>query len=152
MRQGIRHSAEVEAEADREEVSGYYLLNRLHLYGIGLHAGVEKVRQYLDGKVVDLYGASTKGNTYLQVLGWPHFRQALERSKEKWGRTTVTGVPIVSEEEGRKSSPPEVYLVLPWAFRENFLEREKDLLEKGAKFLFPLPRPEVASKDGVEVL
>lgn len=146
-----RHAEEALALGDQEEREGYYDLTKLQLYGMHLHTGLEKVRQYLSGRTVDIYGASTKGNTYLQVLGWGQFRRALERSPAKWGRSTVTGVPIVGEEEGRKD-PAEVYLVLPWHFRAGVLERERELLERGTKFLFPLPRPEVVGKDDVEVL
>ena len=55
------------------------------------------------GKTVDCYGASTKGNMLLQAvgLGPDHVRWALERSEEKVGRYTLTGIPIVHESRGR---------------------------------------------------
>jgi NDP-4-keto-2,6-dideoxyhexose 3-C-methyltransferase len=65
-----------------------------------------------DGTTIDLYAASTKANTLLQVCGLDAslLRQAWERSPEKVGRLTVTDVPIVSEETGR-SDPPTALLL-----------------------------------------
>lgn len=97
-------------------------------------------------KVWDVYGASTKGNTLLQWLrlGPDVIRQAIERSEAKWGRFTVNGIPIVSEEEARRS-PADVGLVLPWHFRDGIIKREEGYLSNGGKLLFPLPFPEVVS-------
>lgn len=95
-------------------------------------------------KVIDVYGASTKGNTLLQLcrLGPSDIRQAWERSPEKWGRHTITGIPIVSEEVGR-SKPPDLLFVLIWQFRDAIIARERDYLKAGGKLLFPLPRVEL---------
>ena len=92
------------------------------------------------GKRVYVYGASTKGNTILQYYGLTHewIRGAAERSPEKWGRFTVgTRIPIVPEEEARASA--DYFLILPWAFLNEFLARERDWREKGGRFIVPLP-------------
>ena len=34
-------------------------------------------------------------------------------------------------------------LILPWHFRENIIEREKEYLIKGDKLIFPLPEIEI---------
>jgi hypothetical protein len=101
-------------------------------------------RARAEGKVVDIYGASTKGNTLLQFcdLGPDVIRRAWERSESKWGRRTATGIPIVSESEGRQH-PPDILLALIWQFRESILERERGYLENGGAFLFPLPTVEL---------
>lgn len=93
---------------------------------------------------IDLYAASTKSNTLLQYcgLGGDQIRQAWERTPEKIGRTTVTGIPIVSEDEGR-ADPPDVLLVGAWQFRSVFLKREADFLAAGGSMIFPLPQCEV---------
>jgi hypothetical protein len=101
---------------------------------------------------VDLYGASTKGNTLLQFcnLGAGLIRQAWERSPAKIGRRTVTGIPIVSEESGR-ADPPDMLFVGIWQFREAVIQREAAYLEAGGKLLFPLPTVEIISNgsDGI---
>ena len=83
-----------------------------------------------EGKRIHIYGASTKGNTILQWCGIDNrlVEFAAERNPDKYGaRTLGTDIPIVSEEESRRRKP-DYYLVLPWHFREEFLEREKAML------------------------
>lgn len=92
------------------------------------------------GKTVYVYGASTKGNTILQYYGLDSslIAAAAERSPEKWGKYTVgTGIPIVSEEDARVAQP-DYFLVLPWAFFDEFYERERTWRENGGKFIVPL--------------
>ena len=99
------------------------------------------------GKKVWVYGASTKGNVILQYYGLDHMliEAAAERSPWKWGKYTVgTMIPCVSEEEARKAQP-DYFLVLPYAFFDEFYEREKDWREKGGKFIVPIPEFRVVS-------
>ena len=93
------------------------------------------------GKRVWVYGASTKGNTILQYYGLDHtlIEAASERSPEKWGKVTVgTGIPIVSEEEARKANP-DYFLVLTYAFFDEFYCREEKWRKGGGQFIVPLP-------------
>tara|TARA_B100000686_G_C16803446_1_gene988044 strand:- start:5880 stop:7076 length:1197 start_codon:yes stop_codon:yes gene_type:complete len=97
------------------------------------------------GKTVYVYGASTKGNTILQYYELDNtlITAAAERSPEKWGKFTVgTRIPIISEEEARKARP-DYFLVLPWAFFDEFYEREKVWRQAGGKFILPLPEFQV---------
>jgi NDP-4-keto-2,6-dideoxyhexose 3-C-methyltransferase len=103
------------------------------------------------GKKIYLYGASTKGNTLLQYMGIDHtlIRAAAERNVEKYGRRTPqTDIPIISEEEMRRNKP-DVLLVLPWHFKEEFVRREWRYLDEGGIMIFPLPRVEVVSSESV---
>ena len=93
------------------------------------------------GDKVFVYGASTKGSILLQWSGikYPLIQRAVERHPEKIGRTMVgTEIPIISEESARNIHP-EYMLVLPWHFRDEFLSREREYLEAGGNFIFPLP-------------
>lgn len=94
-----------------------------------------------EGKRIHIYGASTKGNTILQWCGIDNrlVDYAADRNSEKHGaRTLGTDIAIVSEEESR-AMRPDYYLVLPWHFAEEFLERERPMLEQGTTMIFPLP-------------
>jgi NDP-4-keto-2,6-dideoxyhexose 3-C-methyltransferase len=94
------------------------------------------------GKSVYVYGASTKGNVILQYYGLDHslITAAAERSPEKWGKYTIgSWIPIVSEEEARRAQP-DYFLVLPWAFFDEFYEREKEWRARGGAFIVPLPQ------------
>ncbi len=35
---------------------------------------------------------------------------------------------------------PDYYLVLPWHFRDEFLQRERQTILNGTKMIFPLPQ------------
>jgi cyclopropane fatty-acyl-phospholipid synthase-like methyltransferase len=99
------------------------------------------IRKVDEGARIWVYGASTKGNVLLQYYGLDtcHIEGAADRSPEKWGKVTIgTGIPIYSEEEARKADP-DYFLVLPYAFLPEFLEREKDWHDRGGKFIVPLP-------------
>jgi SAM-dependent methyltransferase len=93
-------------------------------------------------KRVFVYGASTRGNTLLQYCGLDSrlIKAAVERNPEKWGKKIASvGIPIIPEEQARREKP-EYMLVLPWFFRQEFLQREKNYLKSGGHFIFPLPR------------
>lgn len=90
-----------------------------------------------------LYGASTKGNTILQWCGIDsrHVECAADRNPEKHGAFTLgTGIPIISEEASR-AMKPNVYVVLPWHFRDEIIKREDEFLKGGGRLFFPLPKP-----------
>ena len=98
-----------------------------------------------DGKKVFGYGASTKGNVLLQFCGLTknHIPYIAEVNEEKFGcYTPGTCIPIISEHEAR-AMKPDYFLVLPWHFKNGILEREKEFISSGGKFIFPLPEIEI---------
>lgn len=108
-----------------------------------LHNLLVKLKR--EGKTVHIYGASTKGNTILQ---WCNINNMLvdyaaERNPDKYGAYTLgTNIPIISEAESRAMNP-DYYLVLPWHFKNEFIEREQEALSKGTGFIFPIPKIEI---------
>lgn len=98
-----------------------------------------------DGKKIFGYGASTKGNVLLQYCGLTNKEIAYiaEVNEEKFGSFTPgTHIPIISEQEA-KAMKPDYFLVLPWHFKDNIMQREEAYLENGGKFIFPLPEIEI---------
>ena len=98
-----------------------------------------------DKKKIYVYGASTRGNTLLQFYNLDNklIKAAVERNPEKWGkRISSLNIPIISEQEARKQKP-DYMLVLPWFFKEEFLQREKNYLDSGGHFIFPLPKIQI---------
>src|ERR1700730_676642 len=122
-----------------------------HLQGSFIRA--ERYRQELNkllkdlkrsGKSVHIYGASTKGNTILQWCGIDSSVITCAADPEKVGAHTIgTEIPIVSEEESRAMNP-NYYLVLPWHFREAFVQRERETWARSTKCIFPLPEIQIA--------
>ena len=87
-------------------------------------------------------GASTKGNVTLQT--WevtPNDVSVIgDVNPDKDGSYTPgTWIPITSEEAVMEKGY-DVYIVLPWHFKEFFVKNPKF---KGKRLLFPLPTPEV---------
>jgi len=120
--------------------------NRVNVHREELVALLGKLRR--DGKKIHIYGASTKGNTILQWCGIDNriIDFAAERNPDKYGAKTLgTDIPIISETDSRALNP-DYYLVLPWHFREEFVEREKETLAKGTCFIFPLSTIEIVRR------
>ena len=117
--------------------------DRINVHRETLNALLRKLKR--EGKRIHIYGASTKGNTILQWCGIDHrlVDFAAERNPDKYGALTLgTEIPIISEEESRAMNP-DYYLVLPWHFRDEFLQREQAMLRRGTGMIFPLPNVEV---------
>jgi hypothetical protein len=101
-----------------------------------------------DGALVGGLAASTKFNTVLQYygLGPEHIAAISERNADKVGRTTVTGIPIVSEEAFRELRP-DYAVIGAWQFRESIMRRETALLEAGTRFVTFTPALRVWGRD-----
>ena len=103
-----------------------------------------------EGKMTLGYGASTKGNVILQYCGITAEELPFigEVNEEKFGAFTPGSlIPIIPEAQA-KAMAPDYFLVLPWHFRENILQRERETLASGVKFIFPLPDIEIVSEEG----
>jgi hypothetical protein len=100
----------------------------------------------LDGyKIVGL-GASTKGNIILNYCGLDNSIVEIigEVNSKKFGRMTPgTKIPIVNESIILKSKEKILALILPWHFRETFLNSTIDFRKNGNLILFPIPEIEI---------
>ena len=94
-----------------------------------------------DGKTIYGYGASTKGNVLLQWCGFTadDITAIGEVNTDKFGCVTPgTNIPIIAEQEV-KDANPDYMIVLPWHFKNGIIQREKEYMKNGGKFIFPLP-------------
>lgn len=117
--------------------------DRINVHREELNSLLKKLKR--ENKRIHVYGASTKGNVILQWCGIDNriVDFAAERNPEKYGATTLgTDIPIISEEESRRLRP-DYYLVLPWHFKTEFVERERETLAQGTGLIFPLPSIEI---------
>ena len=134
---------DLELDTDKPYVAFQYRIEKVKN---DLHDLLVKLKQ--EGKKVHIYGASTKGNTILQWCDINNMlvEYAAERNPDKYGAYTLgTNIPIISEAESRAMNP-DYYLVLPWHFKQEFVEREKEALEKGTGFIFPIPTIDIYKK------
>ena len=140
----IRHKEfDLELDTDKPYIEFQHRIEKLK---VELYDLLLKLKN--DGKKVHIYGASTKGNTILQWCNIDNnlVEYAAERNPDKYGAFTLgTNIAIISEAESRAMNP-DYYLVLPWHFKAEFLEREKEALDKGTGFIFPVPAIEIYKK------
>jgi len=102
------------------------------------HAIVSELKS--QGLKIAALGASTKGNVTLQTWDLGKFIDVVgDVNPDKHGSYTPgTWIPI--KDEDTVLSEYDVFLILPWHFRNFFINSEKF---KGKKLLFPLPYPEL---------
>ena len=101
-------------------------------------------------KTIHILGASTKLNTILNYcgIGPELIPYASERSPEKHGAETISGIKLISEEESRDMKP-DYYLVGPYHFKDEIVKRESEFIENGGGFIFPLPVLAVVTKENI---
>mgnify|MGYP000316902281 CR=1 FL=1 len=140
----LRHQ-EFDLELDTDKPYRHFQ-DRINVHKEELSSLLKKLKK--DGKKIHIYGASTKGNTILQWCGIDHrlIDFAAERNPDKYGAITLgTDIPIISEADSR-AMKPDYYLVLPWHFKPEIIERERAALDQGTRFIFPLPNIEIVQK------
>ena len=96
-------------------------------------------------EVIHGYGDSTKGNVLLQYFNISNekIKYIADRNPQKVNLYTPgTKIKIISESFSRKCKP-NYYLVLPWHFKKEIILREKNIIKRGSKFIFPLPKMKV---------
>jgi len=105
-----------------------------------------------EGKSVWGYGASTKGNTLLQHFDLDNTKiEAIaERNPDKWGLCTIGSNIVIKSEQEMREAQPDYVLVLPWHFISEFVEREREYLEKGGAFIGPCPQFRIYTKEDLK--
>lgn len=121
-------------------------------FGERVHEVKELVTAYLQNSVflgdsnIHALGASTKGNTLLQVFNLNNklIPYAAEINADKFDLVTVgSNIYILSEDESVHRKP-SIYLVLPWHFEKTFTELLHRIdVDQQMQLLFPLPEPRI---------
>jgi SAM-dependent methyltransferase len=94
-----------------------------------------------DGKTIFGYGAPAKGNTLLNYfqIGPDVLDLITDTTLAKQGTYTPGAhIPIVSPKI-LKNNKPDYILLLSWNYASAILEKEKDLRERGVKFIIVVP-------------
>jgi hypothetical protein len=134
-----------EGYQDATALTAFASRARLHRAEIAILIKAYQEKNY---KIYAL-GASTKGNVLLQWAGLTsnQIEAVGDINPKKYGkRTPGTDIPIISESEIIDLADPKtIVLVLPWHFRSGIIRNCRAILDKGAKFLLPLPSIEIVS-------
>jgi hypothetical protein len=94
-------------------------------------------------KKIYAYGAPVKGNTLLNYAGINNqiIDKVVEVNPHKIGTYTPGSyIPVVEE---TKNDIPDYYLMLSHNFEKELLEKNKDIIEKGVKFIIPFPEVKI---------
>jgi hypothetical protein len=148
----VRHASKAQMTPRVEETRAKELLMHLceeetyYRFAKAIHQNKQEMLAFLQlqkqaGKTVLGYGASTKGNTIMAYygIGPELISHVADRNPTKWGRQTVTRIPIISEEEARRMQP-DYFLAFPYHFMDEFMQREQAFRIRGGKFISPVPR------------
>lgn len=117
----------------------------------------DKLTEFLNwaksrNELVHLMGASTKGNTLLQVceITKNDIPYAAEVNKDKFGLYTIGSDICIIPEEESLAMKPNYYLVPVWHFRDSLVNNPKifEYLENGGSLVMPLPYFTIIKSDG----
>ncbi len=94
-------------------------------------------------KTIYAYGAPVKGNTLLNYMRIDNtiIDKVVEVNPLKIGKYTPGTNILVTEES--VDDLPDYYLLLSHNFKDEILKKNKNLLDKGVKFIVPFPKVEV---------
>jgi len=98
-----------------------------------------------EGKTIAAYGAAAKGNTLLNYSGIDKntIDFVVDRSTYKQGLLMPgTRIPILHQDELLKRMP-DYTLILAWNFADEIMQQQSGYLEKGGKFIIPIPTVQV---------
>jgi novobiocin biosynthesis protein NovU len=104
-----------------------------------------------DGARIAAYGAPSKGTTLLMFceLTEREIEFASDTTSFKQGKVLPgSHVPVLSPEQAR-AQQPDYYLLLAWNYAEEIIGKEREFLDRGGKFIVPIPEPVIVSAETV---
>ncbi len=117
--------------------------NKVKNFKMHLVSLITKLRN--SGATICGIGASTKGNVLLQYCNFSENDISFigDVNEDKFGCFTPGSlIPIISEKEVL-SMKPDYLLILPWHFKEHFINRFNKYRLSGGKIIFPLPNIQI---------
>lgn len=120
----------------------YYTNEKWDEFRRNIEKSKSKLLEIISNKKVAALGASTKGNVLLQYCGIDsdQIKAVGDVNPDKHGCFTPgSWIPIV-DEDVVLNDDYDLYVVLPWHFRDFFVNNSKF---KGKTLVFPLPEPEI---------
>lgn len=135
-----------------EEEQGLYNEERLKKFSYDVRAHKQELTKLLidlkrQGKKIVGVSAPAKGNTLLNYckIGPEILDYLTERSLLKIGKYSPgTHIPVYSDEM-LMSDNPDYGLILAWNFAKDIIENNKEFMQKGGKFIIPIPIPTIVS-------
>ncbi len=104
---------------------------------------LRKIKQ--GGSTIAAYGAAAKGNTLLNYIGIDYsvIDFVVDRSTYKQGLLMPgSRIPILHHDE-LLARMPNYTIILAWNFADEIMKQQREYLEKGGKFIIPVPSVQV---------
>ncbi|MEM9766243.1 MAG: methyltransferase C-terminal domain-containing protein, partial [Pseudomonadota bacterium] len=101
-----------------------------------------------DGKRIAAYGAAAKGTIMLNFLNLnPRaIEYVVDRNIHKQGKY-MPGVRVRIDDPAKlQADQPDYVMILPWNFRDEIIRQQKDFLDKGGRFIVPIPSLEIVEQ------
>ena len=113
----------------------------------GFYKFKKKVISLSNSHTIKVLGASTRGALIIQMLGLDSrvITSAVDLQRNKVGRR-IPGTDIVIEFDGEHDTP-DYYLVMPYQFRTEIINRYLDFMKSGGGLFFYRPTQEVITYD-----
>jgi len=128
-----------------EYLSGMYDKDELVKFGVNVKKSLMDLEilvedLFIKGNKIVGYGCPAKANTILNSI--PHIAKFIEyitdTTPEKQGKNTPgTHIKIIAPDEFYKN-PPDYAILFPWNYGKEIIEKEKEFLDSGGKFIIPL--------------
>jgi len=97
------------------------------------------------GKRIAAYGAAAKGTIMLNYIGCDAdtIEFVVDRNVHKHGKWVPgSRIPILAAEE-LQARMPDYAVILPWNFKDEIMSQQAGFVEKGGRFIVPIPEPHV---------
>ena len=103
------------------------------------------------GKRVAAYGAPAKGNTLLNYCGIDAstIEFTVDRSPHKQGLMLPGSRVPIRPPAALIEAMPDYTLILPWNFTEEIVAQQRVYLERGGRFIVPIPAPRILDRDSL---
>ena len=99
------------------------------------------------GKRIAAYGAAAKGSIMLNTVGLTteELDFVVDRNSHKHGKFMAGSSLEIFPVEKLVQEMPDYTLLLPWNFRDEILDQQAEYLQRGGKFIIPVPEIEIVS-------
>lgn len=97
------------------------------------------------GKSVSIYGASGKGQVFLQFCNLNHnlITKAYDKNKSKIGKYTPGTLIKIYDPKYILSDHPDFLLLTSWNIKDEIIKQEYEYIKAGGKIIIPFPNPRI---------